>query len=33
MAVTTDGPIPYELIDEIVALYGFIGGRSVALAG
>ncbi len=33
MAVTTDGPIPSELIDEIVALEGFIGGRSVPLAG
>jgi D-3-phosphoglycerate dehydrogenase len=33
MAVTTDGPIPPEVIDEIVALDGFVAGRSVALTG
>jgi D-3-phosphoglycerate dehydrogenase / 2-oxoglutarate reductase len=31
MAVTTDGPIPAALIDEIVASDGFVGGRTVAL--
>jgi D-3-phosphoglycerate dehydrogenase len=31
MAVTTDGPIPAEVIDAIVATDGFIAGRSVAL--
>src|SRR5918994_2033725 len=33
MAGTTDGPIPSELIDEIVALEGFIGGGSGGVAG
>jgi D-3-phosphoglycerate dehydrogenase / 2-oxoglutarate reductase len=33
MAVTTDGPIPAEVIDAIVATDGFIAGRSVALTG
>jgi D-3-phosphoglycerate dehydrogenase / 2-oxoglutarate reductase len=33
MAVTTDAPIPQEVVDEIVASDGFITGRSVALAG
>jgi D-3-phosphoglycerate dehydrogenase len=33
MAVTTDGPIPPEVIDEIVATDGFIAGRTVALTG
>jgi D-3-phosphoglycerate dehydrogenase len=33
MAVTTDGPIPAAVIDEIVAMDGFIAGRSVALSG
>ena len=31
MAVTTDTPIPAEVIDAIVATDGFIAGRSVAL--
>jgi D-3-phosphoglycerate dehydrogenase / 2-oxoglutarate reductase len=31
MAVTTDGKIPQEVIDEIVASDGFMAGRSVAL--
>jgi D-3-phosphoglycerate dehydrogenase / 2-oxoglutarate reductase len=31
MAVTTDSPIPAEVIDAIVATDGFIAGRSVAL--
>jgi D-3-phosphoglycerate dehydrogenase len=31
MAVTTDGPIPPDVIDAIVATDGFIAGRSVAL--
>ena len=33
MAVTTDGPIPPTVVDEIVATEGFVAGRSVALAG
>jgi D-3-phosphoglycerate dehydrogenase len=33
MAVTTDGPIPAAVIDAIVAMDGFVGGRSVALSG
>jgi D-3-phosphoglycerate dehydrogenase len=33
MAVTTDAPIPQEVIDEIVASDGFMAGRSVPLAG
>jgi D-3-phosphoglycerate dehydrogenase len=32
MAVTTDGPVPGTVIDEIVAMDGFIAGRSVALS-
>jgi D-3-phosphoglycerate dehydrogenase / 2-oxoglutarate reductase len=31
MAVTTDDPVPPEVIAEIVAMDGFIDGRSVAL--
>jgi D-3-phosphoglycerate dehydrogenase len=31
MAVTTDGPVPAEVIDEIVSGEGFITGRAVAL--
>jgi D-3-phosphoglycerate dehydrogenase / 2-oxoglutarate reductase len=31
MAVTTDSPIPAEVVDAIVATDGFIAGRSVAL--
>jgi D-3-phosphoglycerate dehydrogenase / 2-oxoglutarate reductase len=31
MAVTTDGPVPAPVIDEIVASDGFIAGRAVAL--
>jgi D-3-phosphoglycerate dehydrogenase / 2-oxoglutarate reductase len=31
MAVTTDGTIPQEVIEEIVASDGFLAGRSVAL--
>ena len=31
MAVTTDDPVPAAVIDEIVAMDGFIDGRSVAL--
>jgi D-3-phosphoglycerate dehydrogenase len=33
MAVTTDNPVPREVVDEIVALDGFIAGRAVTLAG
>jgi D-3-phosphoglycerate dehydrogenase / 2-oxoglutarate reductase len=32
MAVTTDEPVPRAVIDEIVAMDGFIAGRSVALS-
>ena len=32
MAITTDAPVPHEVIDEIVALDGFIAGRSVSLS-
>jgi D-3-phosphoglycerate dehydrogenase len=32
MAVTTDSPIPQNVIDEIVATDGFIAGRAVPLA-
>ena len=32
MAVTTDGQVPGAVIDEIVAMDGFIAGRSVALS-
>jgi D-3-phosphoglycerate dehydrogenase len=31
MVVTTDAPVPTEVIDEIVATDGFVDGRSVAL--
>jgi D-3-phosphoglycerate dehydrogenase len=31
MAVTTDKPVPQDLIDEIVALDGFVDGRAVNL--
>jgi D-3-phosphoglycerate dehydrogenase len=31
MAITTDQPVPRELIDEIVASDGFVDGRAVAL--
>jgi hypothetical protein len=31
MAVTTDGPVPQALIDEIVGLDGFEDGRAVNL--
>jgi D-3-phosphoglycerate dehydrogenase / 2-oxoglutarate reductase len=33
MAITTDGPIPADVIDEIVASDGFIAGRAVPLDG
>jgi D-3-phosphoglycerate dehydrogenase / 2-oxoglutarate reductase len=33
MAVTTDGPIPPAVIEAIVAMEGFVAGRSVALVG
>ena len=32
MAVTTDAPVPQEVIDEIVASDGFIAGRAVSLS-
>ncbi len=31
MAVTTDTPVPREVVDEIVAVEGFVDGRTVAL--
>ncbi|HWT26267.1 MAG TPA: phosphoglycerate dehydrogenase [Solirubrobacteraceae bacterium] len=31
MVITTDGPIPAELVDQIVASDGFIAGRAVSL--
>jgi hypothetical protein len=31
MVVTTDVHVPREVVDEIVALDGFVGGWSVAL--
>jgi D-3-phosphoglycerate dehydrogenase len=31
MLVTTDAPVPTAVIDEIVALDGFVDGRSVTL--
>ena len=33
MAVTTDDPIPPDVVDEIVASDGFMAGRAVGLAG
>ena len=32
MAITTDAPVPHDVIDEIVAFDGFIAGRSVSLS-
>ena len=31
MAVTTDRPVPREVIDEIIASDGFVEGRAVSL--
>jgi hypothetical protein len=31
MVVTTDAPVPAQVIEEIVASDGFVDGRSVAL--
>jgi hypothetical protein len=31
MVVTTDQPVPQDVVDEIVALDGFLAGRAVAL--
>jgi D-3-phosphoglycerate dehydrogenase len=31
MVVTTDAPVPAQVIDEIVASDGFVDGRTVAL--
>ena len=33
MAVTTDQPVPQEVLDEIVAEDGFVAARFVSLAG
>ena len=30
MAITTDAPVPQDVVDEIVASDGFVAGRSVA---
>ena len=32
MAITTDAPVPDEVIDEIVGSDGFQSGRAVSLA-
>jgi D-3-phosphoglycerate dehydrogenase len=31
MAITTDGPVPQDVVDEIVATEGFVAGRAVTL--
>ena len=31
MAITTDSPVPHEVVDEIVASDGFVAGRTVTL--
>jgi hypothetical protein len=31
MAITSDRPVPQEVVDEIVAGDGFVDGRTVAL--
>ena len=31
MAITTDSPMPRNVIDEIVASDGFVAGRTVSL--
>ena len=31
MAVTTDSPVPRDVVDEIVRSDGFLGGRAVSL--
>ena len=31
MVVTTDAPVPHDVIDEIVAVDGFVAGRTVTL--
>ena len=31
MVITTDGPVPAELVDEIVASDGFLAGRALSL--
>ena len=31
MAITSDRPVPQEVVDEIVAGEGFVDGRTVAL--
>jgi D-3-phosphoglycerate dehydrogenase len=32
MVVTTDAPVPRDVLDEIVASEGFVGGRTVSLS-
>jgi hypothetical protein len=31
MVVTTDRPVPHDVLDAILALDGFVDGRTVAL--
>jgi hypothetical protein len=31
MTITTDRPVPHEVVEEIVASDGFVAGRSVSL--
>jgi D-3-phosphoglycerate dehydrogenase len=31
MAITTDAAVPREVVDEIVALDGFVAGRTISL--
>ena len=31
MVLTTDAPVPRDVVDEIVAIDGFVDGRAVSL--
>lgn len=31
MVIATDGPVPVELMDQIVASDGFLAGRAISL--
>ena len=31
MVITTDVPVPHEVVDEVVAGEGFVAGRTVTL--
>ena len=33
MAVTTDAPVPQDVVDRIAGADGFVGGRTVSLTG